>query len=104
MIAFYRRILFKNYATETIKNTKILAMERVGRAFKKGGIVKGKRGKAVPILAHAGELVVPASVVPHVLKSSAWMDHVKAVAKKQGAMKVAKGSYTPTKSRPAKKK
>jgi len=32
--------------------------------FKKGGRVKGKRGKAVPIMAHAGEYVLPNSVKP----------------------------------------
>jgi hypothetical protein len=32
--------------------------------FKKGGRVKGKRGKAVPIMAHAGEYVLPTSVKP----------------------------------------
>jgi len=66
--------------------------------LKKGGIVKGKKGQAVPITAHAGELVVPAEVVPKVLKSSAWIDHIKSVQKKQGvsykdAMKMAKGTY-----------
>ena len=66
--------------------------------LKKGGIVKGMKGQAVPIVAHAGELVVPAEVVPKVLKSSAWIDHIKSVQKAQGisykeAMKVAKGTY-----------
>ena len=32
--------------------------------FKKGGRVKGKRGKPVPIMAHAGEFVLPTSVKP----------------------------------------
>ena len=32
--------------------------------FKKGGRVKGKRGKAVPIMAHAGEYILPVSVKP----------------------------------------
>ena len=32
--------------------------------FKKGGRVKGKRGKPVPILAHGGEFVLPTSVKP----------------------------------------
>jgi hypothetical protein len=67
-------------------------------SYLSGGIVKGKKGKAVPIVAHAGELVVPTEVVPKVLKSSAWIDHVKSVQKEQGisykeAMKIAKGSY-----------
>jgi hypothetical protein len=70
-----------------------------GGSYKHGGIVKGKKGKAVPIVAHAGELVVPTAVVSKVLKSSAWIDHVKSVQKQHGisykeAMKIAKGSYT----------
>jgi len=32
--------------------------------FKKGGRVKGKRGKPVAIMAHAGEFVLPTSVKP----------------------------------------
>ena len=32
--------------------------------FKKGGRVKGKRGKPVAIMAHAGEYVLPTSVKP----------------------------------------
>jgi hypothetical protein len=62
--------------------------------YKKGGIVK-KTGVAV---VHKGELVVPAEVVPKVLKSNAWLDHVRAVRAKHGgtmkdAMKIAKGTY-----------
>jgi len=68
------------------------------RRMKKGGMVKGKKGQAVSIVAHAGELVVPAEIVPKVLKSSAWIEHVKSVQKAQGisykeAMKMAKGTY-----------
>jgi len=67
-------------------------------SMKHGGIVKGKKGQAVPIVAHAGELVVPVKAVDKVLKSSAWINHVKSVQKAQGvsykeAMKMAKGSY-----------
>jgi hypothetical protein len=66
--------------------------------MKKGGIVKGKKGEAVPIVAHAGELVVPVEAVPSVLKSSAWIEHVMKVKKEHNvsykeAMKMAKGSY-----------
>jgi hypothetical protein len=32
--------------------------------FKNGGAVKGKKGKAVPILAHGGEYVLPANAKP----------------------------------------
>jgi len=69
-----------------------------GGGYKHGGIVKGKKGQEVPIVAHAGELVVPVKAVDKVLKSSAWIDHVKSVQKAQGisykdAMKMAKGSY-----------
>jgi len=69
-----------------------------GGALKKGGMVKGKKGSPVPILAHAGELVVPAEVVPKVLRSSAWIDHVKSIQAKhkisyKDAMKMAKGTY-----------
>jgi len=65
---------------------------------KKGGLVRGKRGAAVPIVAHGGELVVPQPMVAKVLRSSAWMAHVAEVRKKNGvsmkeAMKIAKGSY-----------
>jgi hypothetical protein len=77
-------------------------MER-GQELKKGGIVKGKKGQAVPIVAHGGELVVPEKAVAKVLKSSAWIDHVKAVQKKEGvsykeAMKMAKGTYSSSSS------
>lgn len=66
---------------------------------KKGGLVRGKRGAAVPIVAHGGELVVPQPMVAKVLRSSAWMKHVAEVSRKNGvsmkeAMKIAKGSYT----------
>lgn len=74
------------------------ALPEPARRYKHGGIVKGKKGQAVPIVAHAGELVVPVKAVDKVLKSSAWIDHVKSVQKAQGisykeAMKMAKGSY-----------
>ena len=73
-------------------------MHLAGGGYKHGGIVKGKKGQAVPIVAHAGELVVPVKAVAKVLKSSAWIDHVKAVQKAHGisykdAMTMAKGSY-----------
>jgi hypothetical protein len=32
--------------------------------FKNGGAVKGKKGKAIPILAHGGEYVLPANAKP----------------------------------------
>jgi len=32
--------------------------------FKKGGRVKGVRGRPVPIMAHAGEYILPTSVKP----------------------------------------
>ena len=62
--------------------------------YRKGGVVN-KTGLAV---VHKGELVVPAEVVPKVLKSNAWLDHVRAVRAKHGgtmkeAMKIAKGTY-----------
>jgi hypothetical protein len=62
--------------------------------YRKGGVVN-KTGLAV---VHKGELVVPAEVVPKVLKSNAWMNHVRAVRAKHGgtmkeAMKIAKGTY-----------
>ena len=65
---------------------------------KKGGLVRGKKGQAVPIVAHGGELVVPQPMVSKVLRSSAWLKHVADVSKKNGvsmkeAMKIAKGSY-----------
>lgn len=70
--------------------------------FEQGGIVEGKKGEAVPIVAHAGELVVPVQAVPAVLKSGGWVAHVKAVAADKGisykeALKVAKGTYVKAK-------
>lgn len=47
------------------------------QSLKKGGIVKGKKGKPVPIIAHAGELVVPTEVVPQV---QAWFRQKKLVS------------------------
>ena len=65
---------------------------------RKGGIVRGKKGAAVPIVAHGGELVVPTDTVKSVLKSSAWLKHVREVQAAHGgtlkdAMKMAKGTY-----------
>lgn len=37
--------------------------------FKKGGMVKPKRGKTQKAILHKGEMVVPASLVKHVPKS-----------------------------------
>jgi hypothetical protein len=48
---------------------------------KKGGLVRGKKNKAVPIIAHEGELVVPKKDVPAVLQSSAWKRHIQEIAK-----------------------
>lgn len=50
---------------------------------KKGGIVKGKKNKPVPIIAHEGELVVPKKNVPAVLQSSAWKRHIEEIARKK---------------------
>lgn len=66
--------------------------------YERGGIVKGKKDEAVPIIAHAGELVVPKDVVPAVLKSHSWRDHVRNIAAERKisykeAMKVAAGTY-----------
>ena len=58
--------------------------------FKKGGIVQGKRGEPKMIMAHAGELVVPAHLV----------SKLKSVMKKTG-QKVKK---PPMKSKPVKRK
>lgn len=74
------------------------ALPEPSRRYKHGGIVHGKEGQAVSIVAHGGELVVPVKAVDKVLKSSAWIDHVKSVQRAQGisykeAMKMAKGSY-----------
>lgn len=53
--------------------------------FKTGGLVKArKRGQAVTIVAHDGELVVPKQAVAQVLKSSAWRNHVESIAKQKG--------------------
>jgi hypothetical protein len=66
--------------------------------LKKGGIVKGRKGEPVHIIAHAGELVVPTNIVPQVLKSNAWIQHVKDIQQKhkisyKEAMVMAKGTY-----------
>ena len=66
--------------------------------YERGGVVKGKKDEAVPIIAHAGELVVPKDVVPAVLKSHSWRDHVRNIAAERKisykeAMKVAAGTY-----------
>jgi len=65
---------------------------------RKGGIVRGKKGAPIPIVAHGGELVVPTDTVKSVLKSSAWLKHVREVQAAHGgtlkdAMKMAKGTY-----------
>jgi hypothetical protein len=49
--------------------------------MKKGGLVKGKRNKPVPIIAHEGELIVPKRNVPAVLHSSAWKNHIEDIAR-----------------------
>lgn len=48
--------------------------------FKTGGRVGGKKGKAVPILAHGGEYVLPVGVAPTATQR-------KAVAKRKAAAK-----------------
>lgn len=48
--------------------------------FKTGGRVGGKRGKAIPILAHGGEYVLPAGVAPTASQK-------KAVARRKAAAK-----------------
>jgi len=83
---------------DPMKKAQIEGLKLSSTNLKKGGMVKGKKGQAVPIVAHAGELVVPAHVVPSVLKSSAWIEHVMKVKKEHSvsykeAMKIAKGSY-----------
>lgn len=52
--------------------------------MKKGGKVRGKKNSAVSIIAHEGELIVPKKVVPDVLKSSAWKNHVSKISKEKG--------------------
>jgi hypothetical protein len=49
--------------------------------MKKGGIVRGKKDKPVPIIAHEGELVVPKKNVPAILHSSAWKNHIEDIAR-----------------------
>jgi len=51
------------------------------RSAKKGGMIRGKKDQAVPIIAHEGELVVPKKVVPAVLHSSAWKNHIEDIAR-----------------------
>jgi len=51
------------------------------RSAKKGGMIRGKKNQAVPIIAHEGELVVPKKVVPAVLHSSAWKNHIEEIAR-----------------------
>lgn len=53
-------------------------------SLKKGGLVPGPVGAPKKITAHGGELVVPADTVKAVLKSHAWIDHVKRVQKQHG--------------------
>jgi len=47
------------------------------QSLKKGGIVKGKKGAPVRVIAHAGELVVPTEAVPNV---QAWFRQKKLVS------------------------
>ena len=54
--------------------------------FKKGGRVKGKRGKPVAIMAHAGEYVLPTSVKP----TKAQMKAVNALKKPKKVRKAKK--------------
>jgi hypothetical protein len=74
-------------------------------SMKKGGIVKGKKGQAVPIIAHEGELVVPKQAVQSVIHTKAWKKHVEAIAKKEGisfaqAKKYALGQGQITRKKP----
>lgn len=50
--------------------------------FKTGGRVGGKKGKAVPILAHGGEYVLPVGVAPSASQKKA-VARLKAAAKKR---------------------
>lgn len=54
-----------------------------GLAFKTGGRVGGKKGKAVKILAHGGEYVLPANAKP-TKAQRAIVAKNKAAAKKKG--------------------
>jgi hypothetical protein len=68
-------------ANEPIAQIKPFGFSTAKETLKKGGMIHGKKDQAVPIIAHEGELVVPKKVVPAILHSSAWKNHIEDIAK-----------------------
>jgi len=68
-------------ANQPVEQIKPFGISTAKETLKKGGIVHGKKDKAVPIIAHEGELIVPKKVVPAILHSSAWKNHIEKIAK-----------------------
>jgi hypothetical protein len=63
------------------------------KSAKKGGLIRGKKNQAVPIIAHEGELVVPKKTVPAVLHSSAWKNHIEEIARSKNLTFAAAKQY-----------
>jgi hypothetical protein len=71
----------KAIANEPVAQIKPFGFSLAKETLKHGGMVHGKKDKAVPIIAHEGELVVPKQTVKAVLHSSAWKNHIEKIAR-----------------------
>ena len=77
--------IWRYFADRFSKNTNQMSVHSTpATSLKKGGLVPGAVGAPKQITAHGGELVVPVDTVKAVLRSSAWIDHVKRVQKQHG--------------------
>jgi hypothetical protein len=66
---------------DPIAQIKPFGIATAKKTLKKGGMIHGTKDQAVPIIAHEGELIVPKKVVPAVLHSSAWKNHIEQIAR-----------------------
>jgi hypothetical protein len=71
----------KEIPNEPVEQIKPFGISIAKETLKKGGMIHGKKDQAVPIIAHEGELVVPKKVVPNILHSSAWKNHIEDIAR-----------------------
>jgi hypothetical protein len=71
----------KVIANEPVEHIQPFGISTATETLKKGGMIHGKKDQAVPIIAHEGELVVPKKVVPNILHSSAWKNHIEEIAR-----------------------
>ena len=77
--------IWRHFVNRILKHKFPLSLKAYpATSLKKGGLVPGAVGAPKQITAHGGELVVPVDTVKAVLRSSAWIDHVKRVQKQHG--------------------